>query len=218
MTDSIFSWSAIDHNAEIPDNFIDLRELIPHLVQDVRYYGTNNFIGDRIPGYDAERLIGTLEMALALKDVQRELEYGNFQLKVFDAYRPQRAVNYFIQWAHDPTDERTRAEYYPNINKGEIFPRGYLVELSSHSRGSTVDLTIIDSYTYEEVDMGTPFDFFDQRSWPASLEVTSQQRANRLFLRSIMEKHGFVAVEEEWWHFTLRDEPYANRYFDFPIR
>ena len=111
MSDSIFSWSAIDHNAEIPDNFIDLRELIPHLVQDVRYFATNNFIGERIPGYDAERLIGTLEMALALKDVQRELEYGNLQLKVFDAYRPQRAVDRFIAWAHDPADERTKAEY-----------------------------------------------------------------------------------------------------------
>lgn len=218
MSDSIFSWSAIDHNAEIPDNFIDLRELIPGLVQDVRYYTTNNFIGDRIPGYDADRLVGTLEMALALKDVQRELEYGNFQLKIFDAYRPQRAVDYFIKWAHDPADERTKAEYYPNIDKSEIFPRGYLVEQSSHSRGSTVDLTIIDSYTCEELDMGTPFDFFDQRSWPASLEVSSQQRANRLMLRSIMEKHGFVPVEEEWWHFTLRDEPYPERYFDFPIR
>jgi D-alanyl-D-alanine dipeptidase len=137
---------------------------------------------------------------------------------VFDAYRPQRAVDHFIRWAHDSADTRTKAEYYPNLNKEEIFPNGYLVELSSHSRGSTVDLTLIDCYTYEELDMGTPFDFFDLMSWPASLQVTPQQRANRLLLRSIMGKHGFVPVEEEWWHFTLKDEPYPDRYFDFPIR
>ncbi len=214
----MFSFSAIEHNAEIPDNFIDLRELIPGLVQDVRYFSTDNFIGDRISGYEAARLIGTLEMALALKDVQRELAYANLELKVFDAYRPQRAVDHFIHWAHDATDVRTKAEYYPNINKEDIFPQGYLVELSSHSRGSTVDLTLIDSYTFAEVDMGTPFDFFDQKSWPASLEVTSQQRANRLLLRSLMGKHGFAPIEGEWWHFTLRDEPYPKTYFDFPIK
>ncbi len=214
----MFSFSAIEHNAEIPDNFIDLRELIPGLVQDVRYFTTNNFIGDRIPGYEAERVIGTLEMALALKDVQRELAYANLELKVFDAYRPQRAVDHFIRWAHDAADVRTKAEYYPNIDKANIFPNGYLVELSSHSRGSTVDLTIIDSYTFAELDMGTPFDFFDPKSGPASLEVTSQQRTNRLLLRSLMSKHGFVPVEEEWWHFTLDNEPYADKYFDFPIK
>lgn len=214
----MLSFSAIEHNAEIPDNFVDLREVIPGLVQDVCYYSTNNFIGDRIPGYEAERLIGTLEMALALKEVQRELAYGNFELKVFDAYRPQRAVDHFIRWAHDPADTRTKAAYYPNINKEDIFPQGYLVELSSHSRGSTVDLTLIDSYTFAEIDMGTPFDFFDQKSWPASLEVTPQQRANRLLLRSLMGKHGFAPIEGEWWHFTLKDEPYPESYFDFPIR
>ncbi|MEY4642567.1 MAG: D-alanyl-D-alanine dipeptidase [Pseudomonadota bacterium] len=214
----MFSFSAIEHNAEIPDNFIELRELIPQLVQDVRYFSTNNFIGDPVPGYEAERLIGTLELALALKDVQHELAYANLELKVFDAYRPQRAVDHFVRWAHDAADVRTKQAYYPNIAKEDIFPNGYLFELSSHSRGSTVDLTLIDSYTFAELDMGTPFDFFDPMSWPASLEVTPQQRANRLLLRSIMEKHGFAAVEEEWWHFTLRAEPYPETYFDFPIR
>lgn len=214
----MFSFSAIEHSAEIPDNFVDLREVIPGLVQDVCYYSTNNFIGDRIPGYEAERLIGTLEMVLALKEVQRELAYGNLELKVFDAYRPQRAVDHFIRWAHDPSDTRTKAAYYPNIDKEDIFPQGYLVARSSHSRGSTVDLTLIDSYTFAEIDMGTPFDFFDQKSWPASLEVTPQQRANRLLLRSLMGKHGFVPIEGEWWHFTLKDEPYPESYFDFPIR
>ncbi|MDY6983144.1 MAG: M15 family metallopeptidase [Pseudomonadota bacterium] len=214
----MYSWSAIEHNAAIPDNFIDLRELIPNLNHDLRYFSTNNFVGERIPGYDAERVIGTLEMALALKDVQRELAYANLELRVFDAYRPQRAVDHFIRWAHDHADLRTKAAYYPNIGKEEIFPKGYLLERSSHSRGSTVDLTIIDSYTFTELDMGTPFDFFDEMSWPASLLVTPQQRANRLLLRSLMEKHGFVPVEEEWWHFTLKGEPYPETYFDFQIR
>ena len=175
-------------------------------------------MGERIPGYEAERAIGTLELALALKDVQRELAYANLELKIFDAYRPQRAVDHFIRWAHDAADIRTKAEYYPNIGKEEIFPKGYLLEHSSHSRGSTVDLTIIDSYTFLELDMGTAFDFFDELSWPASLLVSPQQRANRQLLRSLMTKHGFVPVEEEWWHFTLRDEPYPETYFDFPIR
>lgn len=214
----MFSFSAIEHNAEIPDNFIDLREVIPGLVQDVRYYSADNFTGARIPGYEAARLIGTLEMAFALKQVEQELAYGNLALKVFDAYRPQRAVDHFIQWARDTTDQSTKSAYYPNLNKEDIFPNGYLVELSSHSRGSTVDLTLIDSYTCLELDMGTPFDYFDPMSWPASLEVTAQQRANRLLLRSIMSKHGFVPVEEEWWHFTLKDEPYPDKYFDFSIR
>src|SRR5690606_5821766 len=192
---TMFSYSAIEHHAEIPDNFIDLREVIAGLQLDLRYYSANNFVGERIPGYEAERVIGTLELALALKDVQRELAYANLELKVFDAYRPQRAVDHFIRWAQAADDERTKAAYYPNIDKGDIFPRGYLVERSSHSRGSTVDLTLIDSYSFQELDMGTSFDFFDELSWPASLMVTSQQRANRLLLRSIMEKHGFVPVE-----------------------
>lgn len=214
----MLSFSAIEHHADIPDNFIDLREVIPDLAQDVKYYSTDNFIGERIPGYEAARLIATLETALALKKVQQELAYGNLALKVFDAYRPQRAVDFFVQWAHDPADLRRKAEYYPNIDKADLFPNGYLVELSSHSRGSTVDLTLIDCYSGAELDMGTPFDYFDPRSWPASLQVTAQQRANRMLLRSVMGRHGFIPVEEEWWHFTLKDEPWPDRWFDFPVR
>jgi D-alanyl-D-alanine dipeptidase len=214
----MLSFSAVHHDRNVPDNFVYLCEVIPGLAQDLRYFSTNNFIGERIPGYEVERLISTVEAALTLKKVQQDLAYGGLALKVFDAYRPQRAVDYFIRWAHDPSDIRGKAEYYPNLHKTGIFPGGYLVELSSHSRGSTVDLTIIDQLTGAELDMGTPFDFFDPLSWPGSTQVTAQQRANRMLLRAVMGKHGFVPVDEEWWHFTLGNEPYPDTYFDFPVR
>lgn len=206
-----------DQETAIPDSFVDLCEVIPGLVKDLRYYGSNNFVGTPIDGYQADRLLATREAARALHAVQRELEDFGLALKVFDAYRPQRAVNHFLRWANDPADLRCKAAYYPDIEKGELFPSGYLLELSSHSRGSTVDLTLIDPQTGVELDMGTPFDFFDPRSWPGSLEVDAQQRANRLLLRSMMCRHGFVPVAEEWWHFTLHEEPYPDSWFDFPI-
>lgn len=214
----MLSFSAVAHNQNLPDKFVYLRELIPDLAQDIRYFSTDNFIGDRIPGYDVECLIATVEAALALQKVQQELAYGSLALKVFDAYRPQRAVDYFIRWALDPTDVRRKAEYYPNLRKEDLFPAGYLVEFSTHSRGSTVDLTIIDLCSGNELDMGTPFDFFDPLSWPGSTAVSPQQRANRMLLRSVMSKHGFTPVDEEWWHFTLNNEPYPDTWFDFPIR
>ncbi len=214
----MLSFSAISHHQDIPDNFVYLRELIPDLVQDTRYFSSNNFIGERITGYDVDRLICTLETAVALKEVQLELSYAGLALKVFDAYRPQRAVDHFIRWAHDLDDVRNKQQYYPHLDKADIFAHGYLKARSSHSRGSTVDLTIIDQLTEAELDMGTAFDFFDPVSWPSSLDITAQQRANRMLLRSSMTKHGFVPVDEEWWHFTLQDEPYPQTWFDFPIR
>lgn len=214
----MLSFSARHHDREVPDNFVYLHEVIPDLVQDLRYFTADNFVGERVPGYDADRLIATAETALALKRVQDDLAYGGLALKVFDAYRPQRAVDFFVRWAQDGSDLRTKAAYYPNIAKEDIFPNGYLLERSSHSRGSTVDLTIIDATTGSELDMGTPFDFFDPLSWPASRGVTLQQRANRMLLRAAMTRHGFVPVDEEWWHFTLRDEPYPDTCFDFPVR
>jgi D-alanyl-D-alanine dipeptidase len=214
----MLSFSAIHHHDEVPDNFIYLREVIHDIAVDLKYCSDNNFTGSRVPGYDTERLIVTLEAAMALKKVQQELLYGNLALKIFDAYRPQRAVDHFIAWAHDEADTCTKAIYYPNVDKSRIFPEGYLVEKSSHSRGSTVDLTLIDKSTGEELDMGTPFDFFDLLSWPSSLEVSLQQRANRMLLHNVMQRHGFAGVEEEWWHFTLKNEPWPDTYFDFPVR
>ena len=212
------AFSAVEHHAEIPDNFVHLREVIPDIVEDVKYYSTDNFVGERIPGYEAGRLILTLEAAMALRKVQRELAYGGLALKVFDGYRPQRAVDFFGRWAEDDSDVRMQQRFYPHLRKQELFPQGYLVKQSSHSRGSTVDLTVIDGVTNDELDMGTEFDFFDLASWPSSTDVSGAQRGNRLLLRTLMTQAGFAGVEEEWWHFTLRNEPYADRYFDFVIR
>jgi len=212
------TFSAIEHHSDVPDNFIYVREVIPDLAVDLKYFDNDNFTAERVSGYEANRLILTLEASTALKKVQQDLRYCSLALKVFDGYRPQCAVDSFIRWANDTDDLRTKTRYYPNIDKSRIFPEGYLVEKSSHSRGSTVDLTLIDLISGLELDMGTPFDFFDLTSWPGSTEVTVQQRANRMLLRAVMNKQGFVGVDEEWWHFSLRDEPYPDRYFGFLVR
>ena len=138
----MFSYSSITHSQEVPDNFIYLTEVIPYVEFDLRYYSDENFIGQPIPGYQSNVLVVTLQAAMALKKVQQDLSYSNFALKIFDAYRPQRAVDYFIRWANDPDDERMKDIYYPNVEKDELIPRGFIAEKSSHSRGSTVDLLI----------------------------------------------------------------------------
>jgi zinc D-Ala-D-Ala dipeptidase len=205
------------HDQIKPANFVYLNEVIPDIVEDIRYCSSDNFVGEPIPGYDAARLILTIDAAAALKHVQEHLQLVDLRLKVFDAYRPRKAVKFFKEWAQNPQDIRQRAVYYPNLDKSEIFAGGYLVEFSSHSRGSTVDLTIIDA-SGNELDMGTCFDFFDRKSWTASPEVNAQQRANRMLLRTVMVLHGFAPMDEEWWHFTLKNEPYPDTWFDFPIR
>jgi len=214
----MLTYSSTTHARDVPDNFIYLNDVIPHIRFDLRYYSDDNFIGQPVPGYGSNVIISTLQAAMALKKVQQDLSYANFALKIFDAYRPQRAVDYFIRWAKDADDIHMKDSYYPNVEKDELIPRGFIAEKSSHSRGSTFDLTIISLDTGEELDMGTPFDLFDQKSWPSDTTVTVQQRANRMFLRTAMMKHGFLGLEEEWWHFTLRDEPYPDTYFDFPVK
>lgn len=218
MTLKISTFSAIEHHDEIPDNFVYLREVVPNIAEELRYHSGDNFIGERIPGYEGSHVILTLEAAMALQKVQQDLSYSGLALKVFDGYRPQRAVDFFGKWAADHSDTRRKQDYYPHLDKHELFPLGYLVKQSSHSRGSTVDLTVIDALSGREVDMGTPFDYFDPLSWPSSLNVTPEQRASRLLLRLAMCSRGFVPVEEEWWHFTLENEPYPHQYFDFVIR
>lgn len=214
----MFAYSSITHAQDVPDNFIYLTEVIPHVEFDLRYFSDENFIGQPIPGYQSNVLITTLQAAMALKKVQQDLAYSHFALKFFDAYRPQRAVDFFVRWANDPDDIRMKDIYYPHMDKDELIPRGFIVEQSSHSRGSTVDVTIISLEDGRELDMGTPFDLFDQKSWPSDTTVTTQQRANRQLLRIAMSKYGFMGLEEEWWHFTLRDEPYPDTYFDFPVK
>ena len=214
----MLAYSSINHNSEVPDNFVYVTDVIKGIRFDLRYYSDDNFVGQPIPGYGSNVLILTLQAAMALKKVQQELAYGNFALKVFDAYRPQRAVDFFTRWADDDEDERMKQIYYPNEEKSELIPKGFIAAQSAHSRGSTVDLTIYSMEDGLDLDMGTPFDFFDQKSWPSNTMVTTQQRANRQLLRTIMGKYGFGGVEEEWWHFTLLDEPYPDTYFDFPVK
>lgn len=214
----MLAYSSITHAQDVPDNFIYLNEVIPHVRFDLRYYSDDNFIGQPIPGYQGNVVVLTLQAAMALKKVQQELGYSNFALKIFDAYRPQKAVDFFVRWANDPDDLRMKDTYYPNVEKDELIPRGFIAAKSSHTRGSTVDLTIISLEDGRELDMGTPFDLFDQKSWPSDTTVTVQQRANRQLLRTVMGKYGFKGLEEEWWHFTLIDEPYPDTYFDFPVK
>ena len=202
----------------VPSGFVDLKETVPSVAVELRYYGENNFMGQRIDGYEAPICYVSISAAQALKAVQEELSSFGLGLKLFDGYRPQRAVNHFVRWAKDLNDTTMKGSYYPNVQKSELFEKGYIAARSGHSRGSTVDLTLIDIATGKELDMGTGFDFFSPLSSPTSREVTQQQRANRLLLRSLMLRHGFRPLEEEWWHFTLENESYPTTYFDFSVR
>ena len=201
-----------------PDEFVYLQELIPEIEIDIHYYSSNNFLGTRVHGYERPVCIISRPAALALKQVQAELKKFSLGLKVFDAYRPQMAVNHFIEWANNSDDTKTKAAYYPEINKNELIPAGYIAKKSSHTRGSTADLTIIDLDSKNELDMGTCFDYFSPKSWPGDLSIEPAQRANRMLLQEMMIRHGFKPLNEEWWHFTLKDEPYPDQYFNFPVR
>ena len=184
----------------------------------LRYFTANNFVGESITGYQSPMVYLTRPTHQALLAVAGELAVFGLGLKVFDAYRPQRAVDHFVRWAKDLTDTRMKSRYYPRVDKANLFSKGYISARSGHSRGSTVDLTLIDLATGDELDMGTPWDYFDPMSWGNSDQITAEQRANRALLRIIMTKHGFNPLREEWWHFTLADEPFPDTYFDFPIQ
>jgi len=204
--------------SEEREGFVSLGEEIPDLLLDIRYYSSFNFIGERIDGYEAAAAWMTREAAAALKEVCAEMKEKGYRLKIFDAYRPQRAVDHFVRWAGDPADIRMKEFFYPGIEKARIIPEGYIAEKSGHSRGSTVDLTLFEMKTQTDVDMGGVFDFFGERSHGDFPGVTKAQAANRRMLRDVMVGHGFRTIPEEWWHFTLRDEPYPETYFDFVVR
>lgn len=203
---------------KLPNGFVHLKEHIPGIVLDARYFGTNNFIGQRIRKYESDNLIIGIEAANALVNVQQELKTKGLELKVFDAYRPQGAVDHFVEWAKDLNDTLMKAQFYPDVDKSELFDKGYIAAKSGHSRGSTIDLTIIDSDTRVELDMGTTFDFFSPKSWPTDTTVTTKQFENQMLLQTLMEKHNFKHLPEEWWHFTLNNEPYPDTYFEFSVR
>lgn len=206
--------------APLPNGFVYLDEVVPGLLFDLRYAGHNNFIGEPIDGYLKPRAILTRPAAQALGRAQEELKPFGLGLKVFDAYRPQRAVDHFVRWAKDIADVRMKPAYYPAVDKTRLFRDGYIAERSGHSRGSTVDLTVValDGALAGELDMGGTYDFFDPHSWAAAATPGAAQRANRLLLQLLMKKHGFRPYEQEWWHFTLNGEPFPETYFDFPVQ
>ena len=203
--------------AQLPKGFVYVEDVIPDIKVELRYISTNNFVGKPVDGYKAAKLILTQNAALVLKKVQDELEGKGYCLKIFDAYRPQRAVNHFMRWAKDLSDTINKQEFYPIVKKKDLFKDGYIASRSGHSRGSTLDLTIIDKATKEELDMGSPYDFFGEASWVNYQNITDEQKANRELLQTVMMKYGFRNYPKEWWHFTLRDEPFPDTYFDFIV-
>jgi len=204
--------------SQLPEEFVYVSDVIPDLNVELRYYSTHNFVGDTIDGYKANKLIVTKQTAKALKQVQEELEHRNLCLKVYDGYRPQRAVNHFMRWARDLNDTINKQEFYPTVEKRYLFQDGYIASQSGHSRGSTLDLTIIDGNTYKALDMGSPYDFFGESSWVEYEDITENQKQNRQLLQTVMLKHGFRNYPQEWWHFTLIGEPFPDTYFDFVVK
>ncbi len=197
--------------------FVLLSDHAPYIMQEIRYFSDYNFIGRRIDGYDEPCALITKEAAMALVAVSDELLVQGYRLKVFDAYRPACAVRSFALWASDEQDNRMKKYFYPDIEKNELIANGYISTRSSHSRGSTVDLTLFDMKSGKEVDMGSPFDFFGEISRPDYKGITTEQYENRMLLRDAMIRNGFVPFEGEWWHFTLKDEPYPDVYFEFSV-
>lgn len=227
---------------EMPDDFVYLKDINSSIIYDIRYFSTHNFVGDTIDGYKCAECILTKIAALKLDSIQKELHPFGLTLKVYDCYRPQMAVDHFVRWAEDINDDKTKKEFYPEVDKKNLFKDGYIAARSSHTRGSTADVTIvpiptpdqeeyIDGMELEEcykpydlrfgdnmIDMGTGFDCFGSYSHPVKADIKLEQRINRLLLRTLMTKYGFVPYEFEWWHFTLSNEPYPETYFNFEVK
>lgn len=202
------------------DDFVDISHYVPGVIVDMRYASSVNFVGTPVDGYQRSTCLLTEPAAMALWEVQQQLAKEKLTLKVFDCYRPQRAVDHFVRWAENLQDTRTKKGHYPNVDKSQLFEKGYIAGRSGHSRGSTLDLTLVSlggQYGVGELDMGTEFDFFDPLSHTDNPAVSELARKNRLLLKSVMEAHGFTNLPEEWWHYTLKDEPYPDTYFDFVV-
>ena len=197
--------------------FVVLADYVPGIVQEIRYHSTFNFVGERVDGYEEPVALLTKEAARALKAAANEVNVQGYRLKVFDAYRPAMAVRHFVLWGIEDLDLRMKPFFYPDLEKQELFRQGYIAKQSSHSRGSAVDLTLLDMRTGKEVDMGSPFDLFSEVSHPDSPAVTEEQHANRMFLQNAMVRSGFKPIDCEWWHFSLENEPYPDVYFEFPV-
>lgn len=197
------------------EGFVDLLQAIPELQVEIRYATAHNLTGRPLDGYEAEKAVGTVQMAQALQKafaMAKKLGYG---MRVYDAYRPQRAVDHFVRWSQTPEDGLTKQEFYPALEKADLFPQGYIARKSGHSRGSVVDLTL--TKDGQPVEMGTAFDFMDERSHHPNTEVSQEAQYHRAVLRAIMAYAGFAPYHAEWWHYLLMEEPYPDTYFDFVI-
>lgn len=199
--------------------FVVLTDVVPDLILEMRYHSTYNFLGRRVPGYDEPVALMTREAAEALKRVSDIVMLDGFRIRVYDAYRPQMAVTCFASWLSDPSDVAMKSIFYPTTDKSELNERGYISMRSSHTRGSALDLTLVDAASGVNLDMGGPFDYFGERSHSAWTEgLTKEQRENRVYLRETMTRNGFSGIRSEWWHFRLTEEPYPDTYFTFPVR
>lgn len=231
--------SSVDNENDSTMNssgFVTLTDVVPDAILEIRYFGTYNFVGDRIDGYLQPVALLTREAADSLKAVSDDVMKLGYRLKIYDAYRPQQAVDHFVRWAADTADVRMLQYFYPDLHKSVLFDQEYIMAKSGHTRGSTVDLTLFDMNTEKELDMGGTFDWFgpeshpdfcgnpetgeytgDNSKSPAGRSITPEQFEHRMILRNAMLRHGFKAMSTEWWHFTLKDEPYTDVYFDFPV-
>ena len=201
----------------LPKGFSYVSEIDATIKKELRYGTSNNFIGKPIDGYLKDSLIISTPAAKALKEIQTKLILSGLSLKIFDAYRPQQSVDHFVRWDKVMNDTLMKQLYYPDVQKSELFTLGFIASKSGHTRGSTVDLSIVDVKTNKEVDMGSSYDFFGEKSHPFYKKITEAQMKNRMLLRTIMIKNGFIPYDNEWWHFTLKDEPYPTTYFNFLI-
>ena len=223
-------------DVDFHNKFVILTDAVPDVILEIRYFGTYNFVGTRIDGYQQPVALLTSEAAEALKKVSDDLIAQGYRLKIFDAYRPQMAVDHFVRWAEDISDTLMKPYFYPDLDKSVLFEQEYIMAKSGHTRGSTVDLTLFDMAKEKEVDMGGTFDWFgpeshpdfcgnpetgqytgDNSKSPTGRSITEEQFRNRMILRNAMLKYGFKPLDSEWWHFTLKDEPYTETYFTHPV-
>lgn len=201
----------------LPKGFVYIDDMIPSAQFDIRYYSEYNFVGKRIDGYKAPLAIMSLKGVTALKKVSDELEKKGYLLLIYDAYRPQKGVNDFVRWSKDAKDTKMKNEFYPSLDKRNLFKLGFISSKSGHTRGSTVDLSLVHKSTGKVVDMGGPFDFFGDISNHGTKLITKQQTGNRNVLKNAMVKYGFKPYSKEWWHYTLINEPFPKQYFNFDV-
>jgi D-alanyl-D-alanine dipeptidase len=213
----LFLYPLIFSGQRLPKGFVYLESIAPSIKIELRYLSDNNFIGKPIEGYQSNCLIVSLETANLLKKIQQEVLKKGLNLKIFDGYRPQQAVDHFVKWAKILNDTLMKRHYYPTVAKSELFKQGYIASKSGHSRGSTVDITLVNSKTSKELDMGSAYDFFGIQSHPFFKGISKKQKENRILLREVMLQNGFKPYENEWWHFTLKEEPFPETYFNFSI-